>query len=481
LAELGEAWVKLVGSIRELAFDERMKIRNLCSPTAALITALLLHASTSPAQIPASAALSIVPSGPSVTRITVRDPGNHVWILESSSNLVSWAEVESWKVHNGSFHRRLGSGTDANLYYRSVYDPSRQDILSTTLNALHLPTQVSNYSPPLPQHYLASPVRNQDNTPTNNLVTDNGATLGRVLFYDKRLSANGTISCSSCHQQQAGFSDPRALSVGFNGGLTGRNSMSLANARYYTRGHFFWDERAATLEEQVLQPIQNSVEMGMTLPALVSRLAAEPFYTNLFANAFGTPVVDTNRISRALAQFVRSMVSTRAKYDAGVPVGFTNFTAQEILGRQIFLGQVGNATCAACHGTDAHTAPTINNNGLEFPYVDPGVGGITGRAQDQGLFKVPSLRNIDLTAPYMHDGRFATLEEVVEFYNSEVVFNANLPPPLRAPPAPGQPPAARRLNLTVAQKGALVAFLKTLTDTGLSTDARFSDPFNYGD
>jgi cytochrome c peroxidase len=302
-----------------------------------------------------------------------------------------------------------------------------------------------------------------------------------VLFYDKRLSTNGTISCSSCHQQQAGFSDSRAFSVGFNGGLTGRNSMGLANARYYTRGHFFWDERAATLEDQVLQPIQNSVEMGMTLSTLVMRLAAEPFYTNLFANAFGTPVVETNRISLALAQFVRSMVSTRTKYDAGVPVGFTNFTAQENLGRQIFLGRVGNATCAACHGTDAHTAPTINNNGLEFPYVDTGVGGITGRAQDQGLFKVPSLRNIELTAPYMHDGRFATLEEVVEFYNSGVVFNANLPPPLRAPPAPGQPPAARRLNLTTAQKAALVAFLKTLTDTGLATDARFSDPFNYGD
>src|SRR6185295_14903648 len=177
--------------------------------------------------------------------------------------------------------------------------------------------------------YLNPQALNQDNTPQNNPVTDAGATLGRVLFYDKRLSTNGTVSCSSCHQPQHGFSDPRKFSVGFNGGLTGRNSMGLNNARYYARGHFFWDERAATLEDQVLQPIQNSVEMGMTLPALVTRLSAEPFYTNLFANAFGTPVVDTNRISRALAQFVRSMVSTRSKYDAGVPVGFTNFTAQE--------------------------------------------------------------------------------------------------------------------------------------------------------
>jgi cytochrome c peroxidase len=231
----------------------------------------------------------------------------------------------------------------------------------------------------------------------------------------------------------------------------------------------------------VLQPIQNSVEMGMTLPALVTRLSAEPFYTNLFALSFGSSDVTTNRISRALAQFVRSIVSTQSKYDAGVGRNFTNFTAQENLGRQIFLGQVGNATCAACHGTDAHTAPTIFNNGLEFPLVDRGVGAITGQPQDEGLFKVPSLRNIELTAPYMHDGRFATLEEVVEFYNSGVVLNPNLPPQLRNPPGPGQPPGPRRLNLTTAQKAALVAFLKTLTDTNLTSDVRFSDPFNYGD
>jgi len=174
------------------------------------------------------------------------------------------------------------------------------------------------------------------------------------------------------------------------------------------------------------------------------------------------------------------MVSTGSKYDAGVAVGFTNFTAQELLGRQVFLGQVGNATCAACHGTDAHTAPGLNNNGLEFPYVDTGAGAITGRPQDNGRFKVPSLRNIALTAPYMHDGRFATLEEVVEFYATGVVANPNLPPPLLAPPAPGQPPTPRRLNLTAAQKAALVAFMRTLTDTNLVTNGRFTDPFNYG-
>jgi len=457
-----------------------MKSTDCFPPAAALVAALLLSHAVLEAQIPPSASMTLVPSGANSNRLTLRDPGNHLWIVETTTNFTAWTELGAWKIHNGDFHRTLPVAPGGKIFYRAFNDPARMDVLSTTASALRLPVAPFNYSPPLPPHYLTPQARNQDNTPTNNPVTDAGAALGRVLFYDQRLSTNGTVSCASCHQPQHGFSDPRQFSVGFNGGLTGRNSMGLTDARYYARGRFFWDERSATLEDQVLQPIQNSVEMGMTLPALVTRLSAEPFYTNLFALTFGTPQVTTNRIARALAQFVRSMVSTQSKYDQGVPVNFTNFTAQELLGRQIFLGQVGNATCAACHGPDTFSAPNIFNNGLEFPYVDLGVGAVTGRAQDEGLFKTPSLRNIELTAPFMHDGRFATLEEVVEFYNSGVVLNPNLPPALRAPPAPGQPPAARRLNLTNNQKAALVTFLKTMTDTNLTSAVRFSDPFNYG-
>ena len=464
-----------------MGVDEAMKAITCFPRATALVAALLLSHTVLEAQIPPSASMTIVPAGANSTRVALRDPGNHLWIVETTTDFTAWTELGAWKVHNGDFRRTLPVASGGTIFYRAFNDPARADVLSTTANALRLPPVPFNYSPPLPPHYLTPQVRGQDNTPTNNPVTDLGATLGRVLFYDKRLSTNGTVSCASCHSPQHGFSDPRQFSVGFNGGLTGRNSMGLTDARYYARGRFFWDERAATLEEQVLQPIQNSVEMGMTLPALVTRLSAEPFYTNLFALTFGTTQVTTNRISRALAQFVRSMVSTQSKYDQGVPVNFTNFTAQELLGRQVFLGQVGNATCAACHGPDTFSAPNIFNNGLEFPLVDRGVGAVTGRAQDEGLFKTPSLRNIELTAPFMHDGRFATLEEVVEFYNSGVVLNPNLPPPLRAPPAPGQPPAARRLNLTNNQKSALVAFLKTMTDTNLTGAVRFSDPFNYGD
>jgi cytochrome c peroxidase len=349
--------------------------------------------------------------------------------------------------------------------------------LSTTANALLLPAKSYNYaSPTLPPSFFVQPIPAQDNMPPTNVTTDVGATLGRVLFYDKRLSTNQTISCASCHQQAFGFSDPRRFSIGFDGSVGTRHAMGLSNARWYQRRHFFWDERANTLEDQVLMPIQNPIEMGMTLQALTNRLAAEPFYTNLFATAFGSPIVDTNRISLALAQFVRSIISVQSKYDVGQSNGFANFTAQENLGRQIFFGQVGNATCAVCHGTDNFTpGPPLNNNGLEFPYVDRGVGAITGNPADDGKFKVPSLRNIELTAPYMHDGRFSTLEEVVEFYNSGVVDNPNLSPPLRNPNG-----TVRRLNLTTTQKAALVAFLKTLTDASLATDPKFSDPFNYG-
>ena len=464
-----------------MGVDDAMKATPCSLRAAALVAVLLLHHSVSEAQLPPAASMTIVPSAPASHRVTVRDAGDHLWILEASTNLTTWTEAGAWRVFNGEFHRTLPGDPGGKNFYRVFHDAARTEVPATTANALRLPATPFNYSPALPAHYLTPQVRGQDNTPANNPVTDAGATLGRVLFYDRRLSTNGTVSCASCHQPQHGFSDPRPFSVGFNGGLTGRNSMGLTDARYYARGRFFWDERSATLEDQVLQPIQNSVEMGMTLPALVTRLSAEPFYTNLFALTFGTPQVTTNRISRALAQFVRSMVSTQSKYDQGVPVNFTNFTAQEQLGRQVFLGQVGNATCAACHGPDTFSAPNIFNNGLEFPYVDRGVGAVTGRAQDEGLFKTPSLRNIEGTAPFMHDGRFATLEEVVEFYNSGVVFNANLPPPLRAPPVPGQPPSARRLNLTNNQKSALVAFLKTMTDTNLTGAVRFSDPFNYGD
>ncbi len=405
--------------------------------------------------------------------LEVQDPGNHAWRVQTSDHLGDWTNGATHRVFNG--YLRIPMPLEGTRRFFRLNSDEASEASSDAASALLLPETFFNYAnPTLPPHLLAPVILAQDNTPAANPTTNAGATLGRALFYDKRLSANQTISCSSCHQAAHGFSDPRRFSVGFEGGLTGRNSMGLTNAKYYLRENFFWDERAATLEDQVLQPIQNSVEMGMTLDLLVTRLAAEPFYAELFADAFGDAAVTSDRISKALAQFVRSIVSGQSKYDQGVASGFSNFTDQENQGRQIFNGP-GN--CNACHGSDNFVPGNgIFNNGLENPYIDQGVGAISGRTQDEGLFKVPSLRNIELTAPYMHDGRFATLEQVVDFYNNGVVNHPNLSPPLRNPPGAGLP---RRLNLTNAQKAALVAFLKTLTDTSVTTDEKFQDPFRY--
>ena len=434
------------------------------------------------AQISTNAQLSLSQTNGGTMSLSISNSGNQVWVVQSSSNLTSWTTVENVKVFNGIYHRSYTNSAPDNLFYRAFYDATQQTITDTTTNALSLPATNYNYaSPSLPASFSVNPILAEDNTPGNDPTTDAGATLGRALFYDKRLSTNQTVSCASCHVQANGFSDPRQFSVGYNGSLGTRNAMGLSNARWYQRRHFFWDERANTLEDQTLMPIQNPIEMGMTLDALTNRLAAEPFYTNLFALAFGSPVITTNGISKALAQFVRSIVSTQSKYDLGVTNNFANFTAQENLGRLIFFGQTNfppnpPATCAGCHGTDNFVpGPAVNNNGLEFPYVDLGVGGITGNTNQNGLFKVPSLRNIVLTAPYMHDGRFANLAQVVAFYSSGIVSGPNLSPPLVGPG--GQP---LRLNLTTAQQAALVAFLNTLTDTNLATDPKLSDPFNYG-
>lgn len=347
---------------------------------------------------------------------------------------------------------------------------------------LNLPATPFNYANITQPAYLNAPnILGQINTPPGNPITDNGATLGRVLFYDKNLSINNTIACASCHKQANAFSDPDAKSLGFNGGLTGRNSMSLIDAKYYPNGRFFWDQRAATLEDQTLAPIQDLVEMGMTLPQLETKLKTLAYYPSLFTKAFGDATITSNRVSLALSQYVRSIVSFQSKYDAGrstfpaapAPppnVNFPNFTAQENRGKEIFL--TPQNACAACHGSETFTAPQEKNNGLDLVTIDRGFGSVVNNTNLDATFKVTTLRNVELTAPYMHDGRFTTLEQVVEHYSSGVKNHPNLSPQLRLPG--GQP---RLANLTVADKAALVAFLKTLTDVTILTDVKYSNPF----
>lgn len=343
---------------------------------------------------------------------------------------------------------------------------------------LTLPSTPFNYANiDLPNYFNDRQLTEEDNTPASNPITDNGATLGRVLFYDTKLSANNTISCASCHVQSNGFADPNQFSTGFEGGLTGRNSMGLSNAKYYENGAFFWDERASSLEEQTLMPIQDHVEMGMTLAELETKLQGEEYYQYLFEQAFGDNAVTSERIARAMSQFIRAMVSYESKYDVGLAANngndngnFSNFSELENLGKNLFMSRRTN--CSRCHITDVFVGDQARNNGLDATTTDAGLGAVTGDTRDDGKFKTNSLRNIELTAPYMHDGRFATLEEVVEHYNSGVQNHPNLDNRLRQ-----RGGGVRRLNLSQQEKTALVEFLKTLTDNEFTSDVKFSDPF----
>ncbi|HEX5725885.1 MAG TPA: cytochrome c peroxidase [Longimicrobiaceae bacterium] len=334
-----------------------------------------------------------------------------------------------------------------------------------------LPYPYTDAAAPFPAHFLTVTdglsVVATDNTPAANPITNAGATLGRVLFYDRRLSANDGISCGSCHVQSLGFGDPRQRSVGFAGGLTGRHSPALVNARFYQRGRFFWDERAATLEAQVVTPIQDATEMGMPLDVLVQKLTVTPYYAPLFTQAFGSPTVTSDRIAQALAQYVRSLVSADSRYDraiaAGSPTNLVGLTTEEKLGEQLFRSQA----CTTCHVTTAQVSDGPHNVGLDAVDNDPGVAGVgTGR------FKSPSLRNVAVRGRYMHDGRFTSLAQVIDFYDSGVQANPGLSSHLRAPD--GSP---RRMGLSVAEKSAMEAFLRTLTDSTFLTAPKFSNPF----
>lgn len=298
--------------------------------------------------------------------------------------------------------------------------------------------------------YLQTAMAQDDNTPANNQLTNDGATLGRVLFYDKHLSKNNTISCGSCHKPSSSFTDPDQFSKGFEGGLTARNSMPLLNVRFYKSGKMFWDERSPTLEHQVLQPIQNHVEMGLTISELVSKVSALNYYPALFQKAFGSSTIDSVRISKALAQFVRSVVTYQSKYDL-VKQGLATFTAAEQTGEQLFLNATPpppapQTTCAGCHKPPFFLT---SSPAAGFGLPDAADSGIN----NTGNFKSSSLRNIALTAPYFHNGTVASLQALLS--------TANVP--------------AHRVAPQDVQN--IIAFLQTLTDQATVADPRFADPF----
>ena len=341
-----------------------------------------------------------------------------------------------------------------------------------------LPEEVFAYSDlELPQAWLDDPALQLFGGFGSDLeVTDAGATLGRVLFYDTELSSDGTVSCATCHQQERAFSDPVAQSTGVSGVPTERNAMGLFNFRYQRR--MFWDVRTVGLENQVLQPIAHPDEMAMPLEEVPAKLAGLPYYPELFEAAFGSDEVTLEGVQSALAQFLMTFQSFSSRFDQGLATNYAGFTEQELIGKDIFFN--GETRCNQCHSGKNLFSTQAFINGLEVDYAaagDAGVGALSGNPSDDGRFKTVSLRNVGLTAPYMHDGRFATLREVVDFYNDGIQPHPFLDERLgeNGFGLPGQAPY--QLNLSEAERDALVAFLHTFTDTVMVEAEWLSDPF----
>ncbi|MGB1003235.1 MAG: cytochrome-c peroxidase [Salibacteraceae bacterium] len=303
--------------------------------------------------------------------------------------------------------------------------------------------------------------------PVDNPLTVQGVNLGRHLFYDNRLSGDNTQSCATCHLAENSFSDPNRFSEGITGALGDRNAMAIINLGYAYS--LFWDGRSSTLEEQALEPVTNPIEMNATWPEVLIKLNEDDYYKEQFKIAFGVDVIDSTDVAKAIAQFERTMLSGESKFDKFLRKEVP-FTESELRGRDIFDTERGD--CFHCHGTRLLTGFQDQNNGVQQVMEDLGVGGVNGDPNDIGKFKPPSLRNIELTGPYMHDGRFETLEEVIEFYNSGVNQSSPNVSPLMLKPNR----INGSLNFTQQEKDDLLAYLLTFTDLEFTTNPDFLEP-----
>lgn len=354
----------------------------------------------------------------------------------------------------------------------------------TTYTSLDLNSPENYTSPSLLAHYDATLLATRNSTPANP-TTDKGATLGRVLFNDTRLSFNDTKSCASCHVQANGFVDKAQFSTGFAGGLTTAHAMRLGNVAFYQGNSMFWDKRAASLEAQATDPIQNAIEMGFDathggFSALVTKMQDLPYYPELFKWVFGDETISEARVQNALAQFQRSMIAANSKWDRAYAVVYTNngrvnsaqnfgrslagadipaadrFTASEDRGRALFIQGPNNGGkgCAACHQPPTFSlAANSRSNGLDL--------------NETVIFKSPSLKNVALDGRFMHDGRFSSLEQVLTHYATGI----------QAGPARDNRLPVGGIPMTAQEQTDIVAFLKTLTDDTLNTDRRFGSPF----
>jgi cytochrome c peroxidase len=318
--------------------------------------------------------------------------------------------------------------------------------------------------------------------PADNRTTVEGAELGRYLFYDKRLSADNSMSCATCHLQQNAFTDPRRYSIGINGEAGTRNGMALINLTFNPNQRFFWDHRARSLEEQIFEPIRNPIEMASDWNTVVAKLKDDVFYRGMFRKAFGTEQMDSVKISKAIAQFLRTLVSFNSPFDKWAR-GEGQLSPQELNGLSLIQDQT-KGDCFHCHNSADRLFSNyrIMNNGLDpqsawsNPDFDFGLYAVTGNPADKAKFKVPTLRNIAVTAPYMHDGRFNTLQEVmVNHYLTGGQVSETIDPLMEYSPQalPGNP----GLNLTPQDIEDIIAFLNSLTDQEFISDPRFSNPW----
>jgi cytochrome c peroxidase len=316
----------------------------------------------------------------------------------------------------------------------------------------------------------------QPNIPPDNPMTVEGVKLGRHLFYEKALSGDNSMSCGGCHSQQRAFTDGTPVSIGIDGIPGRRKAMPLFNLAFHD--NFFWDGRSVTLEEQAIIPIEDPIELNADMATVIQRLTDNPLYPPMFEEAFGSPTVTEERIGKAIAQFERTLISANSKFDSvsefRLNTGAT-FTPQEQLGFEMFNSEEGD--CFHCHGGIESSFLMgafgrdlqFVNNGLKANYTDQGRAEVTGDPTDVGKFKVPSVRNVEFSFPYMHDGSIPNLDSLIGFYDFGGHKHPNVDPNMKR--------AGIGRNWTPEQKVALAAFLRTLTDYQFLTDTAFSDPF----
>jgi cytochrome c peroxidase len=315
--------------------------------------------------------------------------------------------------------------------------------------------------------------------PTDNPMTVEGVDLGRYLFYEKKLSGDNSMSCASCHMPENSFSDPNQFSTGIDGIQGTRQSMALVNMGW--ENFFFWDGRETTLEKQILDPVINPIEMHETWKNAVAKLNQDMNYRNRFFRAFGEGGIDSVKAAKAIAQFIRTMISGQSKYDVmykyenGMSLSateqsiFQTIDPEEWAGYDLFKSLNG-ADCFHCHNGPLMRVKKFSNNGLLPNFLnDLGRAAVTNNPEDNYKFKVPTLRNIALTAPYMHDGRFSTLDEVIEHYSSGIHMSPTIDPLIEFGSQGG-------VQLDVQEKYLLKKFLLTLTDENFVNNPKFKDP-----